>query len=227
MVTIDTAGKRIDLHRLAREMTAGGIPHGELALMGTVLLTVDAAGVTTNDWPTGAVAVVDAHSPPPPLVNYAGSEVLASQERTTDDVVHEILRIPTEQRHVYVTELSMTAIDAVSGATKRASAVLTFKRLAAALAQVGSTVAGATMQDAVASSWRINAIPDGTDLVITVQGAAGRTIDWLLAGTIGRYAPGGLTASPSPVPPPPPDHVPPPPPPVLPDPLPPEPPPIV
>ena len=59
---------------------------------------------------------------------------------------------------------------------------------------VGITVVS-DIHDTAAASWVPNALPSGTDIVFTVQGAAGRTIDWLLVGRVGGYAPAGRAAN--------------------------------
>lgn len=127
-----------------------------------------------------------------PRITYAESRNVDERVRTTDDVPLEVFRFPTQPKHVYRATLGMTAIDATSGATKDAEVRMVFKRLASTLAQVGATAVLSTMQDAAASSWGIQPSVDETELVIAVRGAAGRTVDWLLAGSVAAYAPEGV-----------------------------------
>jgi len=192
--------KRIDTDLLAAELAAAGIAvplgvgHSGTDADGEVYtFAPDASGLLVpTELPTGSAPVVDAHTAPPRVVELAGERSVSSVARTTDDVPKEVLRFPTAVRHVYRATFRMTAIDAGNGVTKDSEVRLVFKRTGAGLAQVGSTVALATCQDPAASTWGIQAAPSGTDLVISVRGAAGRTIDWLFSGEVGTYAPDGL-----------------------------------
>jgi len=127
-----------------------------------------------------------------PTIRYVGIEGISARLRTTDATPTEALRFPTATKHVYRATLRMTAIDAGNGTTRDSEVRMVFKSLAAGLAQVGTTVVLSNAQDTAAASWRIQAAPDGTDLVITVTGAAGREIDWSVTGEIGAYAPEGV-----------------------------------
>lgn len=130
--------------------------------------------------------------PPPPPIEYEQTINVKTQTRTTDDQFKEVFRLPTAVKHIYDAVLKMRAIDAVSGATKVQGAEIVFKRTPSGLIQVGTTQAGPPFQDTAASSWSIQAAPGGTDLVISVKGALGRTVDHLLVGTIDVFAPEGL-----------------------------------
>ena len=135
-------------------------------------------------------AVVDAHNPMPFLV-YAGVEQTDSRLRTTDDLAHEAFRFPTQAKRVYRLTMRVTGIDAGNGVTRDTEARAVFKRPAGTVNQVGTTAVLSNFQDAAASTWAILPSVDGTDMVISVKGAAGRTIDWLMVGEIGSYAPEG------------------------------------
>lgn len=112
--------------------------------------------------------------------------------RTTDATPLEVFRFPTQPKHVYKAAFEMMAVDAVSGATKNTEAKMTFKRPSTTLVQVGTTSVPYNAPDTATASWAITPSVVGTDLVISVSGAAGRTIDWTLLGTVGTYAPDGL-----------------------------------
>jgi len=58
---------------------------------------------------------------------------------------------------------------------------------------VGVTVVS-DIHDAAAAPLAPAAAAAGNDIVFTVKGVAGRTVDWLLAGTVAVYAPTGLEA---------------------------------
>jgi hypothetical protein len=128
---------------------------------------------------------------PPPIRTGAGITV-REDVRTTDATPVEVFRFPTKPKHVYRSTLSLTAIDAGDGTVKDSEVRIVFKGTQATLSRVGTTAVLSNLQDSAASTWAITAQAQGTELVITVTGAAGRSIDWLLTGTIGAYAPEGL-----------------------------------
>jgi hypothetical protein len=190
---VDLHGKRVDLPRLGAELAAAGVAVNGLGQTGDELHQYTADGAPIDIPPEG-YPIVDAHTPPPRTVDYAGTLAVDTVTRTTDDQPLEVFRFPTEQRHVYRATFALTAVDAVSGAVKDSEARMVFKRLASSVVQVGTTVVLSTAQDAAASSWAIVAGVVGTDFTISVRGAAGRSIDWLLTGSIGAYAPSGAAS---------------------------------
>lgn len=194
--------KPVDGGLLTKELEAAGIPtpYGVAVApnpdLGGYDVTTFEAGATglgePVDLPPEARPVLDAHTAPPPFVRYVGTAEQRSIVRTTDAALHELVRIATALKHVYVASVAVSAVDAGDGTTKATEARLTFKRTPSGLAQVGSTVALWTTQDAAASAWAIVAAPSGTDLQIGVRGAAGRTIDWAATVTVAEHAPEGL-----------------------------------
>jgi hypothetical protein len=191
--------KRVDPALLQQELTAAGVPYRNMAAWltdvpgETNVVDHDDNGFQIEPVPE-ATPVINAHVAPPRVVEYANTKEINSIVRTTDDIPMEVFRFSTEVKHVYTATFSMIAIDATSGATKKTSAEMVFKRQGNTLTQVGSTYVPATFQDAAAASWQIQPLVQVTDLVISVRGASGRTIDWLMTGNIGAYAPGGLTS---------------------------------
>jgi hypothetical protein len=195
--------KRVDPALLQQELTAAGVPYRNIGAWNTeVAGEVDVVDHDEYGFPKEpapeAETVINAHVAPPRVVEYAGAQQVSSIFRTTDDQPAEVFRLPTAQRHIYRATLRMTAVDANSGACKDAEARMLFKRLAASVVQVGATAVTWQAQDTAASAWGIQAGVSGTDFIISVKGAVGRTIDWLLVGDIGVYAPGGLPAPPTP-----------------------------
>lgn len=147
-------------------------------------------GVQTAD----VDAVVAAHTNPPvppAVIEYAEQRDVRALLRTTDDQAHEVFRFPCVARSVYRANLRITGVDAQNGATKIMEARFGWKRPTTTAVMVGVTIVS-DIADAAAASWQPSASAQGTDIVFTVKGAAGRTIDWLLAGELGRYAPEGL-----------------------------------
>lgn len=125
-------------------------------------------------------------------IRYGGVRPLDARLRTTDDQPHEVLRLATEPKHVYRATVRVCGIDAGNGTTRDSEVRMVFKRAGAAPSQVGSTTVMSNAQDTAAASWRIAASVDGNDLVISVTGALGRTVDWQVTGEIGAFAPEGV-----------------------------------
>jgi hypothetical protein len=127
---------------------------------------------------------------PPPL-EYSRAVGVEARVRTTDDVALEVFRFATVQKELYQASLTISGIDAANQASKIMEGRFTWKRPGAVAVMVGITVVS-DIHDTAAAAWQPNALPEGTDIVFTVKGAAGRTIDWLLVGSVGVYAPEGL-----------------------------------
>lgn len=188
MTEIYVGGKRIDIPLLNTQLAAV-VPEG-------VAIRDDYLYRNTNDWPPlecppEAVPIVDAHVAPPRVIDYAGTTTVDAVTRTTDDVALEVFRFPCELKHIYRAALIITGVDAGNGAVKVMDGRFVWKRWAAGALMTGITVVS-DLHDAAAAAWAPNALPQGNDVVFTVKGAAGRTIDWLLVGSVERYAPAGL-----------------------------------
>ena len=192
--------KPLDLGLLERELSAVGIDVNGLGLSGEApgepgvqeLYTYDDQG-TTLELPAEAVPVVDAHIAPPLVTEYAGSQGVHAIVRTTDAIPLEVFRFPCLERHQYEARLTIRGIDAGNFAIKRMVGGFVWKRITANAILTGLTVVS-DLHDTAAASWSPNYAVSGTDVVFTVAGAAGRTIDWFLSGDIGIFAPGGLTS---------------------------------
>ena len=141
--------------------------------------------------------VADAEARAAAAVVYVGEERNVTRVRTTDAAPTEVFRRTTLPKHLYRGTFSMLAIDAGNGVSKDVEARISFKQVGGAAAQVGSTVVMSQIQDTAAASWAIQGASDGADFVVSVRGAAGRTIDWALTGHLALYAPEGLTSSPT------------------------------
>lgn len=128
-------------------------------------------------------------------IRYGGVRAIDARTRTTDDQPHEVLRLPTEEKHVYRATIRVCGIDAGNGTTRDSEVRMVFKRATAGPSQVGTTTVMSNAQDTAAAGWRIQPSVDGTDLVISVTGALGRTIDWQVTGEMGAFAPEGVAPS--------------------------------
>lgn len=188
--------KPIDLGLLQRELATGGVVvaalgSNETATPGQTELYAFGGDGLPVELPPEAVPIVDAHVAPPRIVDYAGTTTVGALVRTTDATPLEVFRFPCEQKRLYTAALTIRGIDAVSFASKSMEGRFTWKRNTAGAIMVGITVVS-DIHDAAAASWAPNAVPQGADIVFTVAGAAGRTIDWKLVGPVELYAPGGL-----------------------------------
>lgn len=149
-----------------------------------------------RDYDALAARIVGGYVPlaadPPPVV-YAGESQVDAKVRTTDATATEIFRRTLATTTGYRAKLELLAVDAGNGALRVIEASIVAKRLGGGAVLVGSAVVIANHQDAAASTWAITPSVSGNDFVITVTGAAGRTIDWQLRGRVTRFAPAGLT----------------------------------
>ena len=125
-----------------------------------------------------------------PLV-YDNTIRLSARLRTTNATPAELYRATLAQRTGYRASLTLIAVDAGNGAVRTIEARVTAKRLTGSALLVGTPVAVSDQQDAGTSAWAITAAVSGTDFVVTVTGAAGRNIDWQLAGDVVSFTPGG------------------------------------
>jgi len=111
--------------------------------------------------------------------------------RTTNATPAELWRATLAQRTGYRATLTLIAVDAGNGAVRTLEARVTAKRLTGSALLVGTPVVVSDQQDSGTSAWAITAAVSGNDFVVTVTGAAGRNIDWQLAGDVVSFTPGG------------------------------------
>ena len=127
---------------------------------------------------------------PAPLV-YDDGLTISARLRTANATPAELWRATLAQRTGYRASLTLIAVDAGNGAVRTIEARITAKRLANGALLVGQPVVVADQQDSGTAAWAITANVSGTDVVVTVTGAAGRNIDWLLSGAVVSFTPGG------------------------------------
>ena len=127
---------------------------------------------------------------PSPLV-YSRLRPVSERRRTADATPAEIWRATLAPMTGYRALLMLLGVDVANGNLRQITASVVAKRLANGAVLVGTPVVIANHQDAGASTWAIAAFVTGNDIVITVAGAAGRPIDWSLAGDIFSFTPGG------------------------------------
>lgn len=122
---------------------------------------------------------------------YRDGLVIDRRLRTTNATPAELWRATLAQRTGYRASLTLIAVDAGNGAVRTIEARVTAKRLTNGALLVGQPVVVSDHQDSGTAAWAITAGVAGNDFVITVTGAAGRNIDWLLSGEVVSFTPGG------------------------------------
>lgn len=127
----------------------------------------------------------------PPPVEYSGSRQIDARVRTTNAVATEIYRGTLAQHTLYRGRLELLGVDAGNGVARYIEARVVVKRLSNGAVMVGAPAVVSTIADAAAASWAVVASVSGNDFLVTVAGAAGRTIDWQLAGDVVSFTPGG------------------------------------
>jgi hypothetical protein len=188
------------MNALDAQLKAAGhiVPTGGLNLTDTTLLRNDAAGAL-SELPAGGQTIVNAYTPPPLITEVSGRFDIGVQKRTTDATVTEIYRATLAPLTLYRARLELLGIDAGNGVARYLEATVIVKRLGAGALLVGTPAVTVDKQDtggaAVTSgvaSWAIAASVTGNDLTITVAGAAGRSVDWFLAGPVVSFTPAGI-----------------------------------
>jgi hypothetical protein len=118
---------------------------------------------------------------PPPLV-FTEDTRIAGSVRTTDATPTEVYRLPLLPLTGYTGVVVLIGVDTGNGAVRVIRASFAVKRLGGGALAVGAPVVLASHADAGATTWQIAASVGGNDALVTVTGAAGRTIDWSLSG---------------------------------------------
>jgi hypothetical protein len=138
------------------------------------------------------IAAVNARGVAAPIIY--GDEVpfLSTVVRTLDATPTEIYRMTLTLTTGYQTRSTVTGVDAGNGALKTMYVSVAVKRLLAGALLVGAPVVMASHNDAAAAAWTVSAAVAGNDLIVSVTGAAGRSIDWRVAGVVTSFAPAGL-----------------------------------
>jgi hypothetical protein len=185
-------GKVVDLPLLKTQAVAAGAitASTDLGTAGDELITWDVDGHTI-DVPPAMAPVLAAHVAPPPITNYSHRPPMQGRLRTTNATPTEIYRATLQPMTGYRALATLLGVDAGNGDLRQIYASIVAKRLGAGALLVGSPVVLANHQDAGAAGWAITAAGSGNDFVITVTGATGRTIDWLLDGETISFAPAG------------------------------------
>jgi hypothetical protein len=122
---------------------------------------------------------------------YADTLPMTGRLRTTNATPTELYRATLAPLTGYRATVNLLAVDAGNGAVRAIEARITAKRLGGGAVLVGALTVVSDQQDSGTGSWGIVPSVSGNDFLITVTGAAGRTIDWLLDGQVRAFTPGG------------------------------------
>ena len=123
---------------------------------------------------------------------FSADRALEGKVQTTDATPAEVVRLTLERQTGYTGQVSIIGVDGGNGAVRVIRASFAVKRLNAGALSVGAPVVIASHADSGATAWAINQSVAGNDVVVSVTGAAGRTIDWYCNGQIMSFAPGGV-----------------------------------
>lgn len=124
-----------------------------------------------------------------PLTYQTDDNVIRRAQTTSASIV-EIFRGTLATNTGYIARLRLLGVDTGNGNIKYIAADFVMKRLGAGAILIGSNV-NPVIQDAGASTWAVAANVSGNDFVITVAGAAGRTVEWSLNGSYISFTPSG------------------------------------
>lgn len=151
--------------------------------------------IRNPDWQAYQAWVSAGNTPTPadPVITYNQETRITNRLRTTNSVGTEVYRATLRQNTGYKAKFHLLAVDAGNGNVYSIEASIVAKRLAGSAILVGTPVILAEHRDAGASGWSASASVQGNDFLITVTGASGRNIDWLLSGQVTSFSPGGET----------------------------------
>jgi hypothetical protein len=190
---VKIGNKNVNLEELAAQLTSAGVSHRGVGVVNGVWHTYDVAGEMVP-MPQAADAVLQAHVPSPEYIDYSTSTPIRALLRTQDATAKEIWRLNLKQRTGYAGKATIIGVDAGNGNVKVLHVTFSVKRLSGDALSIGTPVVLSVQQDAGASTWVVNAAIQDTAAYITVQGAAGRSIDWLVSGDMISFSPGGNNA---------------------------------
>lgn len=154
-------------------------------------IPADAANADYRDYLAWVAAGNTAQPADPAPLAYSEGLAIRERVRTTNATPAELYRATLAQRTGYRASLTLIAVDAGNGAVRTIEARVTAKRLTNGALLVGQPVVVADQQDTGTATWGIGASVSGADFLVTVTGAAGRNIDWLLSGDVVSFTPGG------------------------------------
>ena len=173
---------------LAGPVGADGLRQAVMALSGDGQTVTMSVPDDTDE--TAVQAVLAAHVPEPLPITDDHRKITAKIV-TADASSAELYRVTMAKLSGYVADLTVVGVDRGNGAMRTIRASLAAKRLSGAGTMVSQPEVMANHQETGSSGWSIGASIDGADFVVTVTGAASRTIDWFLRGEVISFTPAG------------------------------------
>jgi hypothetical protein len=187
-------GTNVSLPQLRTELAAAGIVVPSLGTYeeGSTLQihTYDQNG-STVDLPPAASAVLAAHVPPLAVVGYIGRQTIERRVITTGTTPADLFRATLAPLTAYSGVVHLVGVDAGNGAVRVIRATVVAKRLNNGALLVGTPVVLASHADTGATTWTITPSVSGNDFIVTVTGAAGRTVNWFFRIDVDSFTPGG------------------------------------
>lgn len=178
-------------------LAVGQFPSGspDPATIEIVELTPEQEAVVFSDTPGQRVLEADGTvtilPPPPPPPIYAEEErVIDRTAQTTDATPATVGTFNLHLLTGYSITVDVQAM-ADNGVMMHATYSVVAKRLNQAAVKVGTEAVISRVQDSQASTWAVSFAASGNALVMTVQGVAGRTIEWLVSAAIHSFTPQG------------------------------------
>lgn len=139
-----------------------------------------------------AIAADEVNAAAPPEVRYTGQVRLESRVQTTSALPAELFRRTLATMTAYSAMIEVVGVDNGNGACRATKISILVKRLSGDAILVGVPAVIANHADAAATAWTVNTLVGGPEFVITVAGAAGRTINWFARLLIDSFTPGGV-----------------------------------
>lgn len=140
------------------------------------------------DLPAGSEAVIAAYVPPDPIKT--NEFKIEKQVTTTNGGAVVLYRGTIPVTSIFDIVIRVYAVDRVNGNFKKFRREAAIRRLGQASAPAVMGTVETPAPDVGTATWTIVPSFVGNDLVITVTGAATRTIDWSLFAEVRRFSPG-------------------------------------
>lgn len=173
----------------------GGSPHPEITIVPLYSHTeadkLKQPGDKFYDSNTGIITVT-APPPVPPITSTTFP--LTGKITTTDATAQTLISYAIPLQTAFDISFVVHAIDRGNGAVKKWRRETFIKRLNAAPSVIGGVQnpLGTDPADTAAAAWTTAPSISGNNMVLTVTGAAGRTIDWMLFANVRQFTPGGI-----------------------------------
>lgn len=156
------------------------------------------SGLTQTTTISGAELTAHTHTTLPEI-HFAGQTSLNSQITTLDATPTILFRFPLNLLSVYGGFVDIYVVDRANGVTKSWYFKALVKRLNGGALVIGKQdlhppiqePAGAPATSSSVATWDYTASVSGNDALITVTGAAGRTLDWFAFVDLRWFTPGG------------------------------------